>query len=491
MNAPLRPSNLPPAPSRVPAWKRIWSDHETDPKLTKVGPAARGAYGVILAGADRVGLYRNQGTSSAVEILASRLGTSVAETERLVGLLVREGLVALAPDGIALPLETFLRRQPELDPTRAPSTPPPAPVSEPEEPADATPPAARPAGRSVAPRRVAPAAPQVMGVKRGRPRKSVAPMSPTERRDRFHFAGGTRAFIERPEGMTFERWLEGTEAGRAWLNHRRAEDPGYALGVAPASRNEKRNENGNENAPEVFVPRSSLPHTPSLLPENKGNERTNNAPASGNENGNETPGTKIPEGDGATFVPRDDEPAPPPRALPAPDAMREHRRSASSVARRFVDACNEPDVVDGMPVAREVVMEFGRWSNPTRDMPVLGNALIDAGVLPGSSLFKDIVAALRDQETFRAIYADRKSVVATCKIEVHDLIRQYSFGLTQAINYILAQRGETLRLIPQPPARHAPSRAREAARDKQAGGLRPDQFAPNTDGETTVRRVKF
>ena len=176
-------------------------------------------------------------------------------------------------------------------------------------------------------------------------------------------------------------------------------------------------------------------------------------------------------------------PAPPPRALPAPDDLRESARVQGAIYRAFLDACNAPETVDGVARSREVVAELGA---KREQMLALGAALLDAGCTVGSPFFTETVNVLRDRDVFRAIYSRRKCAAA-CKIHVGELVYQGSLALKQALNAALARLpGRTLLLVPQ--AGDVAAR-RNDARRRQAGEIRDADMKKNTDGPSTARRV--
>lgn len=453
------------APSRIPAFKRLWSDSGTDPRLMAVGAAARGAWAVILAGADAEGVFRREGTVPALDILAQRLGEDRSATRTCVALLVREGLVAEVPEGLALPREAFARRQPEL--------------ADPEAVARSRASSERPQARGVAPTRAVSTVPRVGGgAKGGRPRLHLegATLSATERADRFYFRKGARGMAPTHAGQTFEAWLVESEAGRALLRRRRATQADYARSVADC------NETCNETSPDGFVAALPSPQTPLSSAEKK-------LPGS-NQAAREGCNETIPVGCNATLpwgfvatpevAAEDPEPALPPRALPALDTRREFARSNGAAARAFLDAVNGADVIDGRPVQREVVMEAGQWVKPEHIL-ALGAALIDAGATQGTQLFGDLVNVLRDRDVFRRIYA-RRACVGTGKITASELVYQDALALKQALNEALARRpGQTLLLAPK---RRGERDLGDEGRRKHGGGIRREDCVPNADGPT-------
>jgi len=455
-----------PSPSRIPAFKRLWADSGDDPRLVAVGAAARGAWAVILAGADAEGVFRREGTVSALEILARRLGEDHSATRTCVALLVREGLLAESPEGYALPREAFARRQPELSGVEAPI--------------ERRAPSERPQAWSAAPPKTAPRAPRVgAGAKGGRPRLHLegATLSATERADRFYFRKGARGMAPTHAGQTFEAWLVESEVGRALLQRRRATQPDYARCVAAC------NETCNETHAEGFVAALPSPQTPLSSAEKK--------LLGSNQAAREVCNETVPVGCNATlpwgFVAtpevapvEDPEPALPPKALPALDARREFMRSNGAVARAFLEAVNGADVIDGRPVQREVVMEAGQWVKPEHVL-ALGAALIDAGATPGAQLFGDLVNVLRDRDVFRRIYA-RRACAGTGKITASELVYQDALALKQALNEALARRpGQTLLLAPK---RRSERDLGDEGRRKHGGGIRREDCVPNADEPT-------
>jgi hypothetical protein len=462
------------APSRIPAFKRLWSDSGTDPRLMAVGAAARGAWTVILAGADAEGVFRREGTVSALDILADRLGEDLGAARTCIALLVREGLVAEVPEGFALPREAFVRRQPEL---YAPDI----------EPAPARP-SERPQGRGVAPTRGAPVARRgVTGAKGGRPTLGTAPMTQAERDDRRRFRTGVGVFRGRLPGQSFEDWLATTDEGHALAARRRLSTPTYGCaGVHETSGVSTKllHETVHETSAGGFVDTPSPSHTLPLPRE----EKADAADAGTHERGvHETSGVStklLRENPAGGFVDTDDDqelPVPPPRALPA-ETRRAIVAADLAAARAFLDAVNAPERVNGLLRGREVV--YGEFAASPGEVKSLGCALVAAGATEGTELFARLVNALRDRAVFAKMYAGR-SIAARGQITVRDLVRQDAFALSQALNECLgAMPGRTLILAPKTGAN-----GRRGAR--QSVEVREDACVPSTDGDVTAQRVSL
>jgi len=430
---------------------------------------------VILAGADAEGVFRCEGTVSALDILARRLGEDHSATRTCVALLVREGLLAESPEGYALPREAFARRQPELSVAEAPI--------------ERRAPSERPHARSVATPKTAPRAPRVgAGAKGGRPRLDVT-QSQAERDDRRRFKAGVGVFRGRLPGQSFESWLASTDEGRRLLERRRAELPTYCRegrvhGNLPVS-----TETVHGNPPGVFVDTPSPSHT-LPLPREKKVVAEDAGAREGRVHGNLPVSTETvhgnPPGVFVDTVADEDFPVPPPRALPA-ETRRAIVAADLAAARSFLDAVNAPEVVGGAVRGRDVV--YGEFAASPGEMKALGCALIAAGATEGTELFARLVNALRDRTVFARMYAGR-SIAARGQITVRDLVRQDAFALSQALNECLAQMpGRTLILAPQRcPAR--PSAALDRSQRKQAREIR-EHCTPNTDGDVTAQRVSL
>ncbi len=467
-----------PDPSRIPAFKYLWRDAATDPRLVAVGAAARGIYLTALAACDAEGILRHEGTVKAEQILAHYCGEDVGDVRSWVARLVREGLLREELFGLAIPPEAFFRRQPQLRPGGAPTGDVPSlPLFAPIAPLwpDARPaPAARHADARGAQVWIAgtegedlrpPRAPH-HAVRRVRAAGGAAKSS-TERSDRRRYAAGAGRFRHRPAGMPFEAWLVSTVEGRSLLAMRREVNPHYARGCTPAAvatgtTATTATQPATGEVPLQPVAVVAPPHTPPLPEGIEGLESPPSHPSSEcNENG-ETPREAATQpatgGDEGIALQR-------PTTVADLDARREGNTLAARTVRAFLDAVNAPETVDGLTRGREVVVELG-WGNKPAHAITLGHALLDAGATPASPRFQGLVDVLRDRDTFARIYARRKCV-GVGKIALSELVHSEAFALKQALAEVAKRTG----IAPPPPV--DPRRAQSIPRDPTLTGIGP------------------
>jgi hypothetical protein len=435
-----------PDPSRIPACKYLWRDAATDPRLVAVGAAARGLYFTVLAACDADGCSATRGDGEGRADPRPLLRRDLDDVKSWIARLVREGLLREELFGLAIPTDTFFRRQPQLRPcpdTDAPAIPlfaafPPAGP-------DARP---SPAARHGAPRSAQVWIAGIEGEQLRAPRAGVrrvraaggAAKSSTERSDRRRYAAGTGRFRHRPAGMPFEAWLVSTVEGRSLLAMRREVNPHYARGCTPAAvatgtTATTATQPATREVPLQPVAPPLPPQTPRLSEEIEGLESRPSRPSSEcNEHG-ETPREAATQpatgGDEGIALQR-------PTTVADLDARREGNTLAARTVRAFLDAVNAPETVDGLTRGREVVVELG-WGNKPAHAITLGDVL-------------------RDRDTFARIYARRKCV-GVGKIALSELVHSEAFALKQALAEVAKRTG-----IASPPPVD-PRRAQSIARD--------------------------
>lgn len=452
-----------PDPSRIPACKYLWRDAATDPRLVAVGAAARGLYFTVLAACDAEGVLRHEGTVRAEQILAHYCGESLDDVKSWIARLVREGLLREELFGLAIPADTFFRRQPQLRPcpdTDAPAIPlfaafPPAwPDARPS-----------PAARHGAPRSAQVWIAGIEGEQLRAPRAGVrrvrtaggAAKSSTERSDRRRYAAGTGRFRSRPAGMPFEAWLVSTVEGRSLLAMRREVHPHYARGCTPAAvatgtTATTATQPATRQVPLQPVAPPLPPQTPRLSEEIEEVEGTPTHPCNDHDALQSAPATEPPRCTSEELL----------------ELQRSSRTLAARTVRAFLDAVNGSETLDGTTRSREVVVESGRYTKHEH-LLTLGAALLDAGATPGSSLLGSLVRVLRDREAFRRVYA-RRRCAALGKITASELVHNDAFALQQALEEARRANGERV-----PPTAVPSWAAQSVPRDPLWTGTGPDR----------------